>query len=308
MTERKQDYYNGTGDVDLWLMKMKFYCSTKKFEGKQEAHAIASKLEGAAFLCIARLPDADQDDPTKVKAALRKEFDKEAIDHEKAVDELRGLKRKTGETPPQLAWRIEKLMRKAYPELCTSEDESAQKTHRQMLQDAFLGAIDDVMSQRLKSDTKHREFDLTKLAEELDRLELIYKSSSSQVNNVRRSDSQERRDKISFRKMIREEVAAALAKESDEIDADQADSDSSKRVSFVGKRKFPPRNPTRRERSAKGRGCFHCESSEHFKKDCPYKTLCQRCWQKGHTAPLCNAPCPRPSPSLNFKAAGIDKP
>ncbi|CAB3980753.1 Hypothetical predicted protein [Paramuricea clavata] len=94
MAEIKQASYDGTGDVDLWLMKMKFYCSTKKFEGKQEAHAIASKLEGAAFLCIARLNDELQDDPKEVKAALRKEFDKESIDHEKAVDELRGLRRK----------------------------------------------------------------------------------------------------------------------------------------------------------------------------------------------------------------------
>jgi hypothetical protein len=118
MAEIKQACYDGTGDVDLWLMKMKFYCSTKKFEGKQEAHAIASKLEGAAFLCIARLDDELQDDQKEVKGALRKEFDKESIDHEKAVDELRDLRRKGGETPAQLAWRIEKLMAKAYPNKC----------------------------------------------------------------------------------------------------------------------------------------------------------------------------------------------
>jgi galactitol-specific phosphotransferase system IIB component len=116
-------------------MKMKFYCSTKKFEGKQEAHAIASKLERAAFLhvCIARLANELQDDPKEVKAALRKEFDKESIDHEKAVDELRGLRRKGVETPVQLTWRIEKLMGKAYPELCASTHESAKKTKEQML-------------------------------------------------------------------------------------------------------------------------------------------------------------------------------
>ncbi len=124
-------------------MRMKFYCSTKKFEGKHEAHAIASKLERAAFLCVARLSDEDQDDPDKVKAALKKEFDKETVDHEKAVEELRRLKRKNGETPAQLAWRIEKLMAKAYPELCGSKDAAAKRTHLQMLQDKE-------MSQRLK--------------------------------------------------------------------------------------------------------------------------------------------------------------
>ena len=54
MAEIKQACYDGTGepDVDLWLMKMKLYCSTNKFEGKQEAHAIVSKLEGARFYVL----------------------------------------------------------------------------------------------------------------------------------------------------------------------------------------------------------------------------------------------------------------
>ena len=92
MTDNKQDRFNGTGDVDLWLMRMKFYCSIKKVRG--QTHAIASKLEGAAFLCVARLSDQDQDDTDKVKIALKKEFDKEEVDHENAVEELRRSKRK----------------------------------------------------------------------------------------------------------------------------------------------------------------------------------------------------------------------
>ena len=121
-------------------MRIKFYCSTKKFEGKHEAHAIASKLEGAAFLCTTRLSDEDQDDPDKGKAAL-KVFDKEEVDHEKAADELRRLD--------------------------------------------FVGAIDEEMSERLKTNPKHRQLDLTKLAEELERLELIYHPTTPQLNNIR---------------------------------------------------------------------------------------------------------------------------
>ena len=97
------------------------------------------------------------------ETALKKEFDKsdkEAVDHEKDVDELRRLKRKNGETPAQLAWRIEKLMGKAYPELCGSKDEAAKKTHLQMPQDTFVGAIDEAMSQKLKTNPKHRGLNL----------------------------------------------------------------------------------------------------------------------------------------------------
>ena len=183
------------------------YCSTKKLEGKYEAHAIASKLEGAPFLCVARLSDEDQDDPDKVKAALKKEFDKEAVDLKKAVDQLRRLKRKSGESRAQLAWRIEKRMGKAYPELYGSKDEAAKKTHLQMLQDPFVGAMDEAMSQKLKTNPKHRELNLTKLAE-LERLELIYHPLTPQLNNIRQSERDEgnslrnssKRDSFSFSK------------------------------------------------------------------------------------------------------------
>ena len=299
MADNKQDRFSGTGDVDLWLMRMKFYCSTKKFEGKHEAHAIASKLEGAAFLCIARLSDEDQDDPDKVKAALKKELDKEAVDHEKAVDELRRLKRKNGETPAQLAWRIEKLMGKGYPELCDSKDAAAKNTHLQMLQDTFVGAIDEEMSQRLKTKPKHRELDLTKFAEELERLELIYHPTTPQLNNNCQSGGNEG---SCLREIIREELAAALAKENAETTTQEGDHQRNQ-VGFLGnkqrKTKYSPR-----ERNPRNQGCFHCQSTEHFRKNCPFRNLCQRCWKKGHSAPLCNAPHPSPPPALNSQAAG----
>ncbi|CAB4042171.1 ---NA--- [Paramuricea clavata] len=240
---------------------MKLYCSTKKFEGKQEAHAIASKLEGAAFLCIARLDDELQDDPKEVKAALRKEFDKESIDHEKAVDELRGLRRKA-----------------AYPELCASTHGSAKKTKEQMLHDTFLGAIDNAMSRKIKSDSKHRDLNLTQLSEELDRLELIYKTTAPKVNlEVNNFKTTGEADEISLRKIIREEVAAALSKEND--GSRETEDETKRTVGFVGKRNFPPK--PRSGKTGKNQACFHCQSPEHFRKDCPFKDLCQRCWQKG---------------------------
>ncbi|CAB3996095.1 Retrovirus-related Pol poly from transposon [Paramuricea clavata] len=190
MAEIKQACYDGTEDVDLWLMKMKFDFSTKNFEGKQEAHAIASKLEGAAFLCFARLDDELQDDPKEVKAALRKEFDKESIDHEKAVDELR--------------------------------------------------AIDNAMSRKIKSDSKHRDLNLTQLSEELDRLELIYKTTAPKVNlEVNNFKTTGEADEISLRKIIREEIAAALSKEND--GSRETEDETKRTVGFVGKRNFPPK-------------------------------------------------------------------
>ncbi len=48
------------------------------------------------------------------------------------------------------------------------------------------GAIDEEMSQRLKTNPKHRELNLTKLAEELERLELIYHPTTPQHSSIGR--------------------------------------------------------------------------------------------------------------------------
>ncbi|CAB3980226.1 Hypothetical predicted protein [Paramuricea clavata] len=83
-------------------------------------------------------------------------------------------------------------MGKAYPELCASTHEWAKKTKEQMLHDTFLGAIDNAMSQKIKSDSKHRDLKLTQLSEELGRsaraslsedlLEPVYRTASPKVN------------------------------------------------------------------------------------------------------------------------------
>ena len=87
------------------------------------------------------------------------------MDHVKAVEKLCRLKQKNGETAAQLAWRIE---RNSWPK----------RTQNYVVQDTFIGAIDKEMSQRLKKNPKHCELNLTKLAEELERLELIYQPTT----------------------------------------------------------------------------------------------------------------------------------
>ena len=321
MSERRVDVFDGRGDIDLWLMKMKFYCSAKKFEGKQEAHAIASKLDGAAFLCIARMSDTDQNDPKKVKEALKKEFDKVAVDHETAVAELARLKRQDNETPAQLAWRVEKITRKAYPGLSEVEENTTANTYKQMLQDKFLAAIDDDMSKRLKNNGKYRDMNITALAEELERLELIYKKKPATVNEIKSTEDAQPQN---LRQMVKEEIEAAFGTR---VDGEEDD----KQVNFIGGRqgntrpwirgrqipgrgrfgnynrgRGKPRNPSRPGwNGAEGKPkCFHCESEHHFRRDCPSAHLCQRCWKPGHTARNCHSLSPVPSPSLNYKAAG----
>jgi hypothetical protein len=96
-----------------------------------------------------------------------------------------------------------------------------------MLYDTFFGAIDNAINQKIKSDSKHRDLKLTQLSEELGRsaraglsedfLEPVYHKTAShkvglEVNNFKTTGEA---DEISFKKIIREEIAAALSKEND---------------------------------------------------------------------------------------------
>ena len=179
-------------------------------------------------MCIARLNDADQNDPKKVKEALKKEFDKVPVDHDTAVSELAQLKRQDDETPAQLAWRVEKITRKAYPGLSEVKENIAAKTYKQMLQIKFLAAIDDDMSKRLKNDGKYRNMNITALAEVLERLELMYKRKPqfkpTTVNEIKRTEDTQPRN---LRQIVKEEIEAVFGTRVDEDD---------KQINFVGGR------------------------------------------------------------------------
>ena len=68
-------------------------------DDKKEAHAMESKLTGAAFLVMARMPKKDKDSPEAIPKALKSEFDKSVLDRETAVQKLRSRVRSPGESP-----------------------------------------------------------------------------------------------------------------------------------------------------------------------------------------------------------------
>ena len=106
-----------------------------------------------------------------------------------------------------------------------------------MLQDAFVVAIDEEMSQRLKTNPKHRELDLTKLAKEQERLELIYHPTTPQLKSIRQSGGNEG---SCLREIIREELAAALAKENAETTTKEGDHQRNQ-VGFLGNKQRKPK-------------------------------------------------------------------
>ena len=104
---------------------MKFWCSTKGYADKKEAHALASKLTGAAFLVVARMPEKDEDSPEAIRKALKAEFDMSVLDRETAVQKLRSRVRSPGESPAQLVYYIARTAALAYPTLAKAKEEDA---------------------------------------------------------------------------------------------------------------------------------------------------------------------------------------
>ena len=117
--------FDGQGDINLWLLKMKFWCSTKEYADRKEAHALASKLTGAAFLVVARMPEKDLDNSDEIRKAPKAEFDKSVLDRETAVQKLRLRVRAAGESPAQLAYDITRTAALAYPTLAKAKEEDA---------------------------------------------------------------------------------------------------------------------------------------------------------------------------------------
>ena len=141
-------------------VKLKFWCWTKGYADKKEAHALAFKLTGAAFLMVARMPEKDQDSPEKIRKALKPvkaEFDKSSLDRETAVQKLRSRLRSPGEGPAQLAYDIARTAALAYPTLAKAKEENAKASFLQIQQDSFFNSLDKGMSVKLRQNEHHRE-------------------------------------------------------------------------------------------------------------------------------------------------------
>ena len=208
--------FDGQGDINLRLLKMKFWCSIKGYADEKEAHALSSKLTGAAFLVVARMPEKDQDNPDEIRKALKVEIDKSVLDWETAVQKLRSRVRAPGESPAQLAYDIARTAALAYPTLAKAKEEDAKASFLQIQQDSFLNSLDKDMSIKLRENEHHREMELSKMADEITQLELAQQKAGKSVNAVKVSSGAKETEKLcsgtttDIRSIIREEIQSAL--------------------------------------------------------------------------------------------------
>ena len=103
---------------------------------------MASKLTGAAFLVVARMPEKDQDSPEPIRKALKAQFDKPVLDRETTYQKLRSRVCSPRESPEELAYDIARTAALAYPSLAKAKEEDAKASFLQIQHDSFLNSLD----------------------------------------------------------------------------------------------------------------------------------------------------------------------
>ena len=111
------------------------------------------------------MSEADKKDPSKIQEELKREFEKENQDIELAVHELSNRKRVCDESAQTFAYKIEQLVKLAYP----SFNDEARQT---IAKDCFVKDLHHEMQIALKSSPKFSTASLIDLAKETSRLQI----------------------------------------------------------------------------------------------------------------------------------------
>ena len=118
------------------------------------------------------------------------------LDRETAVQKLRSRVHAPGESPAQLAYDIARTAALAYPTLAKAKEEDAKASFLQIQQDSFLNSLDKDMSIKLRENEHHREMELSKMVDEVTRLELAQQKAGKSVNAVRVSSGAKETEKL----------------------------------------------------------------------------------------------------------------
>ncbi len=281
--ETKVQSFDGSGNVKIFIEKISLRSALKGFEGEKAAQNLASRLEGRAFDVYLRLSPTDKKDPDKIKEELMKEFELGNQDREIAIQELASRKRQQDESPQTFAFKIQELVKLAYP---TFNDE----TRQTIAKDYFVNGLHQKMQVALKSLSKFSTASLNDLAKETTRLQIagIQSLASSQQGHCMSVNT----DTEGFVDSIADKVLEKMKGMS--VGA-PGGSEASPSVNYFGKRsnRFTTRGKNQsypRSRNFRGgyqasnpksQKCRSCQSTDHYVRECPSR-FCQACGNKGH--------------------------
>ena len=165
--------------MKAFLTKIELAASIKGYTDDKLAAAIACRLDGEALDLYMRLPDEDKNIPTLLREELLKEFQRGNRDREEALAHLSTRCRKNREPLQTYAFKIEELVKLAYPDF----DNNPRRT---IVKDYFVKGFHKDMQLALKSISTFTSANLKTLVDEACRLELIginsYLKSSDHFN------------------------------------------------------------------------------------------------------------------------------
>ena len=102
-------------NLAVWLKKVNVWAALKGYSGEIKALAMASRLDGPAFECYARMSEEQQKDPAVVAEELKQASVKPERDRDTAIYEITGRSWRPGESPASFAHDICRLAKLEYP-------------------------------------------------------------------------------------------------------------------------------------------------------------------------------------------------
>ena len=131
----KPGEFDGSGSWVSFIAQFRVIASAQRWNESAKLAMLVASLKGPALELFAHLPDADRTDFSRLSSALEGRFG--AANQEPWFrSQLRRRRRKPGETLPQLAREIERLVSLAYPAATMVLRDSLSCDH-------FLDALDD---------------------------------------------------------------------------------------------------------------------------------------------------------------------
>ena len=277
--------------MKAFITKVELLATVKGYTDEKLAAILASKLEGSALDLYMRLPDEDKESEPRIKEELLKEFERGNRDREEALAELLVRTRKANEPVQTYAFKVEELVKLAYPDF----NEAARTT---VIKDNFVKGLNRDMQLALKSLSDFVSADLKKLVDDTVRLELagvgvVSKHKEVNVNVVEEPPSTS--SCTSSEEDLVERITSNVMKQLNEVtinavakgkagyryNREVRDSPSQGTYSNQHRSRRDNRNPLK---------CRNCQSTQHLVRHCPTR-FCASCGNQGHDS--WNKTCPK---------------
>lgn len=274
MATKKVDTYTGLTDVTKFITKCELYCKVKGYTDGKEAAFMAERLDDTAFDVYMTLSDEKKVDPKEVKDALKNNFDRATKNREVAVEELTNRKRLPNETPEVFSYKIQELVKLAYPSF-------ADAVRGTLSKDYYVKGLAPNTQRDLRKQSDYETKGLKDLVTATNVLEIAEANTAGPgkqevIGNV---------SEVSGLESKLDKLLAALT-----TSDDHDDDGGGEKINFAGARNYNRNKKTRgrgrgqfydRRSSTKTMACRNCNSTEHLYRKCPSR-YCQSCGKQGH--------------------------